>query len=235
MRQFYKLINEEPKIYWSKDFIGQLFRFLNEAREKTSNPEVIARIDELTIYIGYLDKFYRWQEGSIEISELMKFLWKANNTTKIFESDWIWRYLPERYRIKVPEDKNEWKTEEKFTHEEIVEINKKDVIENHVGNISPVKFSKNLVPAGIQKKDSLRPGYRTGTVFYLYAEEDGNLPVFILNPDTEWFLYDSKGKLVEKGHHLREINLLKLIFKQKVRVYTDLNHRGWWTGNTAQR
>jgi len=199
MRQFYKLINEEPKIYWSRDFIGRLFALLEEARQKTSDLPAIARLDELTIYVSYLDRFYRWEEGSIQIGDLMKFLWKASNTTKIFEADWIWMYLPGRYRIKVPEDPSVWKTEGNFSHEEIVEMNRDGVLENPVLNINRVKFSQNLVPAGIEKKDRIRPGYRNATVFYLYAEDDGILPGITLSPGAEWVLYDSKGKLLEKG------------------------------------
>ncbi|HOK80974.1 MAG TPA: DUF4838 domain-containing protein [bacterium] len=197
MKEFYKLLNQEPKIYWSRDYIGRLFRCLAEARNKVTDPDVIARIDELTIYVGYLERFYRWQEQSIQIDELMKYLWKASNSTKIFEADWIWRYLPERYRIKLPEDIGLWKEQGKFSHQEIEEMNRKGVIENPVIDIKPVKFSTNLVPAGSEKRDKFRAGYRCSSILYIYAEDA--IPEITLSPDTQWFLYDGKGKLIEQG------------------------------------
>jgi len=214
MKEFYRLINIEPKIYWSRDLIGRLFRCLGTAREKTQNPQVTARIDELTIYTGYLEKFYRWQEKSIGIEEMMKYLWKCSNTTKIFEADWVWRYLPQRFRIKPPEDTNIWKTQEKFTHDEIVEINKKGIENNPIININPVKFSRNLVPAGIEKKDRVRAGYRSSEIFYIYAENDV-LPEITLSPNSEWSLFDAKGKLIEKGKTPSENAPCRLEFKTK--------------------
>lgn len=214
MREFYTLINEEPKIYWSRHLIGKLFRCLEEARQKTTNPDVISRIDELTIYVGYLDRFYRWQEKSIEIDELMKYLWKCKNSTKIFEADWVWQYLPERFRMEKPQDISVWKTDSKFLPEEIVEIRRKGVVENPVLNINPVRFSTNLVPAGIEKKDRIRSGYRSSEVFYFYSENDV-LPEIILSPDTDWSLYDAKGKLLEKGKTPSGDAPVKLAFKTK--------------------
>ena len=110
------------------------------ARKLENDPAIVARLDELTLYVGYVDHYYRWQAGEIKFEDCMAYLWKADQTTDLFDRrKWVWKYLPTYHKCRrpaghgnripdnwisrdsdMPDDKDRWKGTGKFAHAEIV-------------------------------------------------------------------------------------------------------------------
>jgi len=239
MREFYRLLNMDPNIRMSRDYRGRLFSALAEARKLEKDSAVVARLDELTLYIGYVDHYYRWQAGEIEFEDCMSYLWRADCTTELSDkSKWVWKYLPTYWSRKrpvgrgneipdnwysresdMPEDKDPWKGPGKFSHDEIAKLNEEGVARNPIipALDNPPVFSNDLVPCNSTFQDP-QPISGKNTNLRLYAKADGVLPPLQMWGQTKWTLsrYSTTTKAytaVESGTTPTNETMHDIVFK----------------------
>src|SRR4029078_695083 len=55
MAEFYRLIDAKSKPLLTDDLLGRMYRRLDEARGKTQDPKIRARIDDLVLYTRYVE------------------------------------------------------------------------------------------------------------------------------------------------------------------------------------
>lgn len=182
MERFYRLIyrfdKDETSPLFSEDLIGQMYRCLDEALNRTKDTETKNRIYSLVLYTGYAEKYLKYiravharsEEKQECFEQLLKHLYRMRYTQMV---DLVAAYItlqerandiviPDNAKWNVPEGKNPLKIKEPFTEEEILAMLKNGVASNSLFPVKPVYFSDNLVPAmglkNIVVKDKILTG-----------------------------------------------------------------------------
>ncbi len=241
MMEFYRRLNRTPDFRMSRDYRGRLFASLAEARTLERDPAVVGRLDEMTLYVGYVEQYFRWRAGEIAFEDVMSYLWRANSTTPLFDKNkWIWKYLPTYHRLKrplgrgddipdnwqardrdMPDDQDPWKGPGLFTPDEILKINTEGVARNPTIRAldNPPTFSRNLVPANSTFQDPM-PISGKNTNIRLYAREDGVPPPLRSWGQTKWTLsrYDAgtdRYADVESGETPADDEMHDIVFRTR--------------------
>jgi hypothetical protein len=168
MRAFYTLINVGPSPLTSDDLVGRMYRLLAEAREKSGDAAVRARLTDLVLYTRYVEAFRDYSNAPAKSRQeafefLIRHAYRMRKTMMVHVKG-LYRDLPNRDRsVKVPADcawnvpapKNPWKSDEPFSDAEIEAFLKQGTAKHALLDFKPVSFSEELVPpAGL----TLGPG-----------------------------------------------------------------------------
>jgi hypothetical protein len=208
MREYYRLMDgsgHRPLL--SSDLIGRMYRRLSEAFQKTDDPEVLARLNDLALYTRYTELYQEYSRASGAARQkafeaLMRYVWRIRGTQMIHALA-LYRDLPVRDKqVKLPEDagyfvaapKNPWKSSEPFGAEEVRGFVTQGVANNAITDFEPVEFSRDLVPATALHLSSRKAGS------YEYSRSNLNLytwvnkaPAVITLQAQAGLIYDNLG------------------------------------------
>jgi hypothetical protein len=171
MREFYATLNgigNTPRRPFSADFIGRLYRALDQSFALAANNDAVqARLQDLTLYVRYLELYRAYQNTTpatrpAAFEALVRFAYRTRGSHMI-HSLGIYRELyrdkamiaamPKTAAWNVPETdrdgnpKNPWKSSVPFTAEEVQTFIKSGVENNEIVDITPRAYSRDLVPA----------------------------------------------------------------------------------------
>jgi hypothetical protein len=161
MAAFYRLLDGANQPLLSDDLIGRMYRCLTEARSKTDDPMIQARLDDLVLYTHYVELFRAYSSASAEerqqaFEQLLRHAYRMRRTMMIHTLG-LYRDLPRRDRkVKVPaeaawnvpEGKNPWKSSAPFSREELDEMQRTGIARHPLRGFEPVAFSRKLQPPG---------------------------------------------------------------------------------------
>jgi hypothetical protein len=191
--EFYRLIDARSRPLLSGDLIGRMYRALDEARRATTDPAILARIEELILYTRYVELYrdYAYLEGKERqagFEELLRYTYRIRHTGMV-HSLGIWRTLPyidptvklpPNGAYDVPEEKNPWKKNAPMTSTEVQKILTAGIARHRLNDFTPVAFGTDLVPAaplGLPEVPAGNPGlyFRDRAVFSTWSAKAGSL------------------------------------------------------------
>jgi len=107
MRQFYQLIDSSKKPVLTADLVGNMYRRLKEARDKTTDAAIRARINDLILYIRYVELFRAYSTNrdaarQTAFENMIKHAYRMRRTMMVHTKA-LYRDLPERDgSVRVP-------------------------------------------------------------------------------------------------------------------------------------
>ncbi|MCX7705012.1 MAG: DUF4838 domain-containing protein [bacterium] len=211
MEEFYNLIDKDNKPLLTEDLIGRMYKTLAEAKKKTADPSIQARINDLVLYTRYVELFKKYSSTSGEtrqqaFEDVIKFAYRIKDTCMIHTLA-LYRDLPARDKSvkvpdeakwNVPEGKNPWKNSQPFTEEEIKQIIEDGIANNKLIDFKPVSFSMRFVPATklnlSQQIPEDTPVFQTRgrNLYYIWVEK---APAEIKLKITGGLIYGDRGNV----------------------------------------
>jgi hypothetical protein len=160
MAEYYHLLDGSHRPLMSTDLIGRMYRQLDEAFQKTTDPAVHARLHDLALYTRYVELYSQYSQANgaerqAAFEEVMRYAWRIGGTQMI-HSLGFYRDLPRRDKsvtlpaeasYRVSGTKNTWKSSEPFTDEQVQKFIKDGIANNPLIDFKAVSFSQDLVPA----------------------------------------------------------------------------------------
>lgn len=194
MREFYQLMI--PPTFLSESDLGKMYRSLDQARNLTQDPGVLARINDLLIYTRYVDTRLQFnqlnrkasnasaEEKQKAFGEMVTFLYRTRDSHMV-HSLGLWRDMPWRNpdlkdvpRFNTPD--NPLKSDEPVTQGELDEWLRDGLARNKIVDYTPVTFSADLVPAkglDLGSPPRLPSGsFLRNNILYVWVEE-ANKPI----------------------------------------------------------
>lgn len=160
MADFYGLLhsNSEPPL--CDDLVGRLYRSLNGARSRTDDPAVLARLDDLALYVRYVELWidYSIAQGpqrQAAFEQLIRHAYRMR-TTMMIHAYALYRDLdardksvsiPDTAAVRVPENENPWKDSRPWERAEIAGLIREGIANRPLRDFQTVSFSSDLVPA----------------------------------------------------------------------------------------
>jgi hypothetical protein len=163
MRRFYEQLDGSAPKLVADDQVGRMYRALAEARQLAANrPDVMRRLDELTLYARYCTLYYRYARATGEarqlaLEHLIKHAWRMRKTMMVHTYA-LYRDIPKRDKtIKYPEKGglydpepgHPWKSDTPFTADDLASF-VREGIDTHPlikTDFQPVAYSRVLKPA----------------------------------------------------------------------------------------
>lgn len=183
MTEFYRLIDAGRHPLLSDDLVGKMYRRLAEARQLTDDAAIRARLDDLILYTGYVEKWidYTGAGGSqrqAAFEKLLRYAWRIRERLMIHVVA-LFRDTPHRDKtVKLPDNaqwqvaaaENPWNQDPPLLRQEIDELLSAGIARRKLLDFSPISFSQNLVPAAPLMLPAVPPGnfglYTRGVVNY---------------------------------------------------------------------
>lgn len=159
-QEFYRLTSGDTRPLLSDDLVGRMYRSLGEARKRTEDPSVQARLRDLLLYTRYVDL---WQvyasaagpERQKAFEALIRHAYRMRGTMMVHTKG-LYRDLPARDKSvtvpaecawNVPEGRNPWKSSEPFTAQELDGVLSAGISSHPLLAFTPVSFTRDLQPA----------------------------------------------------------------------------------------
>lgn len=165
--EFYRQIDGSHPHLVTDDQLGRMFRALDQARKLTDRPEILRRLDHLTLYTRYASLFQKYttsqpNQRQESYETLIRFAYRMR-TTMLIHTLALYRdlagrdksvTLPAEAKFNVPEGKNPWKTSSPFTTTEIETYLQEGITQHKLVELGfkTVKYSTDLVPAAEKLK-----------------------------------------------------------------------------------
>ncbi len=161
MKTFYDLIDGDSEPLMCDDLVGRMYRTLDEARKKTKNPRVRARIRDLVLYTHYVELFRRYTADhnkgrQAKFEQMVRYAYRIGRTHIVASRPVYYYYdhgmdpkvkIPKEAAFLTTEEKgNPWKESKPFSREEIDTIVAEGIAGHPTNTIESVAFSENLVP-----------------------------------------------------------------------------------------
>ncbi|MBU1413514.1 DUF4838 domain-containing protein, partial [Myxococcota bacterium] len=167
MTSFYRLLDGSHLQPVSTDLVGRLYRSLDEAFHMTQDPAIRARLDDLLLYVRYVELFRaygaaRGADRQIAFEALIRFSYRIRGTQMV-HSLALYRDLVTRDKtVSIPVDAvfsvpekpakansraNPWKSSEPFTASEMANMLRSGIKANQPRAFATLGFSMDLVPA----------------------------------------------------------------------------------------
>lgn len=135
MRKFYALISGGGKPAISEDLVRRMYVLLKEARQATSDPRVMERLDDLVLYTRHVELFRLYKKSlfvgrQAAFEEMMRHAYRMRKRMMVHTKG-LYKSVPRHDRrisvppeadIDVPEPRNPWKTGGDYRREEIESI-----------------------------------------------------------------------------------------------------------------
>ncbi len=146
MRAFYHLITEDTQRRAPSDLVGRMYRHLAEARRATTDPGVVRRIDDLTLYTRHSELMYAQQNGTASKEDVARHAYRMRKTMMV-HSYGLWARILSQRDAHTPE--HPLKSEEPFSDAELARILTAGIEKNQPTEpgFTGQEFSKELVPA----------------------------------------------------------------------------------------
>ena len=151
MRGYYQLMNFDTGRRPMGDLLGRMYRFLAEARTLAKDrPDVLARLDDLTLYTRYAELYNAAANGAVKRDEVLTHAYRMRKTMMLH----VYGY----WAITVGQgvahtDNHPLKSEEPFTAADLEKFIADGIASNQPVEMgfTPAEFSKTLVPADLLK------------------------------------------------------------------------------------
>jgi hypothetical protein len=227
MREFYRLIDGAQHPLLCDDLVGRMYRLLEQARAKTDDPAIRARLQDLILYTRYVELFANYstaagKDRQAAFESLIQFGYRSRKSMMIHDKG-LYRDLvnrdksvniPTEAKWNVPESKNPWKSSKPFTETETADLVTTGIKTRPLLDFRPVSFSTRLVPAtplklATPKEGSMGLYYRGNNEFWTWLDKPGSMKldvkagVIYTNAGTGKFaIYptaEPEGKAVAEG------------------------------------
>jgi hypothetical protein len=208
LRQFYALLDGTHRQPLSDDLVGRMYRLLDEARGLTADAAVLRRLDDLTLYVRYVEL---WLDYSIAknaarqtaFEALIRHVYRMRRTMLVHALA-LYRdvdnrdksvTIPDEARFNVAEGKNPWKSSAPFTREEFDNFRREGIAHRKLLDFTPASFSAELIPAAPLKLSSDKPGTmgiysRAPRTYFTWVEKaPATLPLTV----TAGLVYTNRG------------------------------------------
>jgi Domain of unknown function (DUF4838) len=208
MARFYQLIDAANRPLLSDDLIGRLYRALAEARAKTGDANIRARLDDLVLYTRYLEQWSDYSKATgadrqKAYEALVKDAYRMRKRLLIHTAALV-RDVPRRDKaIAIPaeaadyhkEAENPWISNEPYTSEEMDALVAKGIAQRKLFDFTPLSFSDKLVPATPLKLANVSTGtmglYSRGVRnYYTWIEK---APATLMLKATGGIVYTTSG------------------------------------------
>ena len=162
MSKFYDLIDSSNYRVLTDDMIGQMYRCLNEAKKKTDDAAIYNRINDLILWIHYIELYRNYFESPENqrqqaFENVCRFAYRIQDTFMIHTRGLIddeaiqdrdkLASFPNNTKSDVPEELNPWKQNKPLTQAEIDSYMSNGIEEYKIIKFKPVTFSSDLKPA----------------------------------------------------------------------------------------
>lgn len=179
MREVYNLLNgidHTPKMPFSDDYLGRLYRALDAAFKATTDQGAQARIGDVALYVRFAEMFQNYRaasgpqrqqlfeemirysyrvRGSSMIHSMALYRTKVRDKAMVVPAEATWQIAE---KDKAGKPLNPWKQSTPHSLDEIREIVRGGIERNKLFDFKPVTFSGNLVPATPLKLPAVKPG-----------------------------------------------------------------------------
>lgn len=224
MRRFYELMDRRNAPLMSADLVGRLFRQLQEAHAAAGDARVAARIDDLTLYVRYLELYRDYRGAPIAdgrkqaaYETLARYAYRTRRSGMINVKAWfVWPESglsialpsenPWRAWLK-PEGVNPWKSGEAPTQDEIAVFRAEGLTRNPIIEHEPYVLDRALAPSGLPPAEAGTFGDRLGPHVLLLRASRGSLPAITLSTGhatteyggVRWRLKGPDGAVIVSG------------------------------------
>jgi hypothetical protein len=168
MAEFYKMLSGNRAPLLCDDTVGRMYRLLADARKKTSDPAIIARLDDLTGYVRYVELWLDYSSATGQARQaafeaLIRHAWKIR-ASQMVHTKGLYRDLPARDKSvnvpteakwNAPDKTNPWKAGPPLVHDDFDKFLTAGIAARKLLDFTPVRYTDDLVPAApLQLKDS---------------------------------------------------------------------------------
>jgi len=222
MRRFFALLDGSRKRVMSDDLLGQMFRALDEARALTTDEAIQSRLKDLALYTHYCGLYLDYsstagKERQAAFEQLFRFIWRIRHTGMVHVKA-LWRDLPNRDKAVMlpplgkysdPDTTNPWKSDEPFTHDQILAFVSDGIAKRKLLDFEPVNYSSNLVPAKKLKLSEVKRGnagnYLRGVRdFWTWVEKE---PAALPLTGSSGIIYTNRGTAKVEFYPLAEAEM----------------------------
>lgn len=184
MRGFYNLITEDAQRRSPSDIVGRMYRHLEAARGATTDPAVLRRIDDLTLYTRHAELMYGHQNGATSKEDVVRHAYRIRKTMMV-HSYGLWARLLSQKEAHT--EGHPLKDDAPFSAADLTAIRTSGIEKNQPveAGFQTAEFSKDLVPAGGRLTLPKVPaGNFPGEAqdrqrFYVWLQEAGSFDVTI--------------------------------------------------------
>jgi hypothetical protein len=208
MAAFYKLLTADRPPPLCDDTVGRMYRLLGEARAKTTDPAVLARLDDLTGYTRYVELWLDYSTASgparqAAFEALIRHAWKIR-TSMMIHTKGLYRDLPARDKSVTvpanaawgaPERTNPWKAGPELSRADFEKFIAEGIANRKLLDFAPVAYSTDLVPATPLRLPDAKPGsaglYSRGVrTYFTWVEKE---PATIALKAKGGLVYGNRG------------------------------------------
>lgn len=172
MVTFYELLHgHRTKMPLSDDLVGRMYLALHDARGKTSDAAVHARLNDLTLYTRYVELWLDYSTAKEAARQhafelLIKHAYRMR-TTMMIHTLGLYRDLdrrdtsvtiPDGAEWNSPQEKNPWKSNAAFTREELDAMSRDGIANRKRLDFDSVAFSRDLVRPTALKLPTVKTG-----------------------------------------------------------------------------
>ncbi len=189
MAAYYNLINHDTYALLTEDLVGRMYRHLDAARAATSDPAVLARLDDLVLYTRYVELYRAYTDPNgpdrqQAYATLVRHMYRMRPTMMVHTLSQM-RDIPRRDKaLQVPEeaawnrphDTNPWFSDAPFDASEIATLVATGIERNALMTFAPRAYSSKLVrPTALKLPDGANGGFghyfRGNTTFYTWINQ----------------------------------------------------------------
>jgi len=208
MAEFYRMLSGDKAPLLCDDTVGRMYRLLAEARLQTTDPAILARLDDLTGYTRYVEL---WLDYSIAtgparqaaFEALIRHAWKIR-ASEMVHTKGLYRDLPSRdksvsvpaeARWQAPDRTNPWKAGPALVRADFEKWTTAGIATRKLLDFAPIAYSTNLVPATPLKLPDAKTGsaglYSRGPrTYFTWIEKE---PAAIELKAKAGIIYNSRG------------------------------------------
>lgn len=209
MRLFYDHIDQGNRYPLGNDLMGQLYGYIDTARGKTPDAEIVSRLNDLTLYLRYVELVRQYGTSS---EEVLRYTWQIKDTN-VVSSLACWRKFsgtwPSGMNWQVKYPIHPWKVSHTFTQAEIDQMIQSGIANNPTLPVEPRSYDGDLLLTdAMGATRGGIPPWRVSMWYFLKTDGNGNLPTLTMasgyaysdHGDLNWTLYTEDGEtLLESG------------------------------------
>lgn len=196
MRGFYDHIDPSNHFPLGDDLMGRLYGYLNTARGQTSDARIIARLNDLTLYLHYVDLA---RDYGTDSETVLRYAWTIRSTN-MMSSLACWRKFSgvwpdgKNWQIKYPD--HPWKANTTYTPAQIAQMNLDGINANPILPVEPKSFTDDLVVSGATAGTRGTFSNTRGlTSYFIRGNASGVLPTLNI---ANGFSYTDRGNAIWK-------------------------------------
>jgi hypothetical protein len=208
MAAFYKLLTGDRAPLLCDDTVGRMHRLLADARKKTTDPAALARLDDLTGYVRYVELWLDYSAATdaarqAAFEALLRHAWKIR-ASEMIHTKGLYRDLPARDKTvtvppgaawNAPEKTNLWKAGPEYVRADYEKFTADGIAGRKLLDFTPVRYTDDLVPAAPLKLPDAKAGsmglYSRGTrTYFTWVEKE---PATIELRAKGGIVYNSRG------------------------------------------